>query len=404
MLIMAIALVSALAVAAPAAVGQSSKSGQSSAQSSSELSQKRDALDDVTAQMAETKRQLLNVKKREKGVLGELEKAETELEKARARLSSLESRARRVSRSIAQAEKDLAASEEDLASAQARLEQRVSMLKRRLRAMYMLGPANYLEVLFSSEDFADFVTRYEYVKLLAQRDAEYFDATQAEIESIQVKVADVEKKKAALQRERDSLAKVQAEVKVQEASLAARVREREAILARIQRERAQYEEALDELEEMSQELERAIRDLQAREARAGKALPRWTGKLLMPVSGRITSDFGNRIHPILGTRRFHSGLDIAVPMRTTVVAAAAGIVIYSGWISGYGYTVIIDHGGGLSTLYGHNSSLLVRSGQSVVQGDKIARSGSTGLSTGPHVHFEVRDNGTPVDPWKWLAR
>ncbi|MEW6228429.1 MAG: peptidoglycan DD-metalloendopeptidase family protein [Bacillota bacterium] len=371
-------------------------------ESSSEISKKRDQLGEVTEQMDRARRQLLTVKKKEKGILAELEKAEMELEKTRARLASLEKQAKRVAQSALQAERDLAAAEEDLNSARRRLEERGSLLKNRLRAMYMWGPADYLQVLFSATDFADFVSRYEYVEMLAERDAECFDRTQAEVDAIETKVAEVAKRKATLQKERDNLARLQDQVKVQEASLAARVREREAILARIQRERVQYEQALDELEEMSRELEKAIRDLQAREARAGRAIPRWTGKFVMPVKGRVSSDFGMRFHPILKRERFHSGIDISVPSGTPVLAAADGVVIYSGWISGYGYTVIIDHGGGLSTLYGHNSLLLVQSGQAVVQGDKIARSGSTGLSTGPHVHFEVRDEGTPVSPWSWL--
>ncbi|MGE5594054.1 MAG: murein hydrolase activator EnvC family protein [Betaproteobacteria bacterium] len=373
-----------------------------SGEPASELSRKRDQLGDVNDQVQETKRQLLTVKQKEKGILAEIQKAEMELEKTRARLSSLESQAKRLAQAVTQAERDLAAAEDDLAVARKRLDRTLSVLKTRLRAMYMSGPADYLEVLFSAADFADFVTRFEYVEMLAEHDAECLDEVKAEVATIEAKMAQVADRKAKLQKEREDLARVQAQVKVQETQLAAKVREREAILARVQKERAQYEQALNELEEMSRELERAIRELQAREARTGKSLPRWTGKFLMPVKGRISSDFGMRFHPILGTSRFHSGIDIAVPSGTPVLAAADGVVIYSGWVSGYGYTVIIDHGGGLSTLYGHNSALLVKSGQSVLQGDRIARSGSTGLSTGPHVHFEVRDNGTPVNPWQWL--
>ncbi|MGE5587894.1 MAG: murein hydrolase activator EnvC family protein [Clostridia bacterium] len=373
-----------------------------SGEPSSELSRKRDQLGDINDQMQEAKRQLLTVKQKEKGVLAEIQKAEMELERTRARLNSLENRAKQLTQAVAQAERELAAAEDDLAGARKRLDQTLSRLRARLRAMYVSGPADYLELLFLSADFADFVSRFEYVEILARHDAQCLDEAKAEVAVIEAKMSEVAKKKAKLQQERDNLARVQAQVKIQEAELAAKVREREAILSRVQSERARYEQALDELEEMSRELERAIRELQAREARAGKALPKWTGKFVMPVTGRISSDFGMRFHPILKKSRFHSGMDIAVPTGTLVRAAADGVVIYSGWVSGYGYTVIIDHGGGLSTLYGHNSSLLVKGGQSVLQGDRIAKSGSTGLSTGPHVHFEVRDNGTPVNPWQWL--
>ncbi|HHW15275.1 MAG TPA: peptidoglycan DD-metalloendopeptidase family protein [Firmicutes bacterium] len=171
------------------------------------------------------------------------------------------------------------------------------------------------------------------------------------------------------------------------------------MLRRIQSERQAYEAALDEWEQTARQLESFIRGQQKR----GPASPQATAKrMLWPVRGAVTSEYGYRVHPILKTRRYHSGLDIAVPYGTPVVAAAGGTVILSGWVGGYGKTVIIDHGGGISTLYGHNSTLLVSVGQTVRAGQTIAKAGSTGLSTGPHVHFEVRQNGQPTDPRAWL--
>nr|WP_282706850.1 peptidoglycan DD-metalloendopeptidase family protein [Natroniella acetigena] len=123
---------------------------------------------------------------------------------------------------------------------------------------------------------------------------------------------------------------------------------------------------------------------------------------IWPVEGRITSGFAWRVHPVSNQRQFHSGLDIAVPEGTPVEAARAGEVLSSGWIRGYGKTVTIDHGNGVVTLYAHNSQLLVRSGQQVGQGEVIAKAGSTGQSTGPHVHFEIRIDGDPVNPKDYL--
>ena len=121
-----------------------------------------------------------------------------------------------------------------------------------------------------------------------------------------------------------------------------------------------------------------------------------------PTAGRITSRFGSRIHPVLGYRRFHAGVDFGAPHGTRITAADSGKVIFSGWYGGYGNSVIVDHGGGLTTLYAHASRLTVSEGQSVVKGQAIAAVGSTGLSTGPHLHFEVRRNGNPVDPMGFL--
>ena len=123
---------------------------------------------------------------------------------------------------------------------------------------------------------------------------------------------------------------------------------------------------------------------------------------IWPVRGRISSPYGTRIHPISRVRSFHHGVDIAVGMRTPVKATADGVVSLSRWYGGYGYTVMIDHGYGLETLYAHNDSLMVREGERVARGQIIAYSGSTGNSTGPHLHYEVRKNGSSVDPMPYM--
>ena len=130
------------------------------------------------------------------------------------------------------------------------------------------------------------------------------------------------------------------------------------------------------------------------------------GVMKWPVPGhtRVSSEYGNRLHPILKTNRFHSGIDIPAPTGTNIIAAGSGTVAFAGTQGGYGRTVILDHGGGIMTLYAHNSQLLVSEGQQVTQGTVIAKAGSTGMSTGPHLHFEVRENGKYVDPNPWIGR
>ncbi|MCC3144834.1 LysM peptidoglycan-binding domain-containing protein [Halanaerobium sp. Z-7514] len=126
------------------------------------------------------------------------------------------------------------------------------------------------------------------------------------------------------------------------------------------------------------------------------------GSIIWPVRGRVTSEFGWRDHPVNNERSFHNGLDIAVPTGTDIKAAASGQVTHSGWMNGFGYTVVIDHGNNIETLYGHNSRLLVSRGENVQQGQRIALSGNTGMSTGPHLHFGVLRNDEPLDPRKYL--
>ncbi len=127
-----------------------------------------------------------------------------------------------------------------------------------------------------------------------------------------------------------------------------------------------------------------------------------SGNYVWPARGRITSPFGYRTHPVQGTRQFHSGIDIALSRGTPVMATAGGLVTTSGWEGGLGRTIIIDHGDGYSSLYAHNEQLLVRAGAYVVPGQVIALSGNSGVSTGPHLHFEIRKNGEPVDPLRYL--
>ena len=125
-------------------------------------------------------------------------------------------------------------------------------------------------------------------------------------------------------------------------------------------------------------------------------------RMLWPSSGTITSRFGWRVHPIFGTREFHTGLDIATRWGSPVIAVRSGMVRFAGWMAGYGRLVVVDHGSGLQTMYSHLSTMLVGSGQHVDQGDVIGRIGNTGWSTGPHLFFEVRQNGVPQDPSHYL--
>lgn len=142
--------------------------------------------------------------------------------------------------------------------------------------------------------------------------------------------------------------------------------------------------------------------IQSMEAASSMPAGGGSGAFMWPCSGPITSYYGWRTHPIFRTKRYHSGMDIAVDTGTPIHAAASGTVIYSGWMGGYGYCVMISHGGGLVSLYGHNSSLAVGEGQRVSQGQVIAYAGSTGYSTGPHCHFEVRVHGEVTDPLNYL--
>jgi murein DD-endopeptidase MepM/ murein hydrolase activator NlpD len=177
-------------------------------------------------------------------------------------------------------------------------------------------------------------------------------------------------------------------------ALVAAQQEKAAALSGVREDKAAYLAEVEALQAQSALL--AARIAAAQSSSGAAPATSSGGALAWPVSGAVTSGFGSR------WGRMHEGIDIAVASGTPVHAAASGTVIYAGWMSGYGNLVVIDHGNGLATAYGHNSSLSVGQGATVGAGSVIALSGSTGHSTGPHVHFEVRVNGSPVDPLGYL--
>jgi murein DD-endopeptidase MepM/ murein hydrolase activator NlpD len=280
-----------------------------------------------------------------------------------------------------------------LAKAEKALTERSLVLNKRIRDIYQNGQLNYLDVLFGANDFGDFTTRLDLLKRIMNQDIELIAKVKAERELVLQKKSELESDKAAiLQLEQASLEKK----KIIESSK----KEREAVLDTAINERDVAEQSYQDLLETSRKIEQMI----LRRNQNGKQGPSTgSGAMMWPTDVReITSPYGWRTHPIFGTSIYHSGIDIGADYGDTVRAADNGVVIYADWMGGYGKAVIIDHGNGISTLYGHNSELLVTEGQKVRKGDAISRVGSTGYSTGPHLHFEVRQNGSPTDPLAYL--
>jgi murein DD-endopeptidase MepM/ murein hydrolase activator NlpD len=205
-------------------------------------------------------------------------------------------------------------------------------------------------------------------------------------------------KKAQLASELQEKEKIKTEIGEKKEKVETAKQDREKTLKDITSDLKELERQEDKLLAQSKEFEKKIIALQSSSKYIG-------GKIGWPSPGyyKITSPYGYRNHPILKKKKLHTGIDIAVPKGSDIIAANAGKVIYSGYNGGYGNTIIIDHGGKISTLYAHNSKLLVKVGDEVEKGVAVAKSGSTGLSTGPHLHFEVRENGQHVDPMKYLT-
>lgn len=278
---------------------------------------------------------------------------------------------------LAKAEKDLAA--------------RSQILNKRVRDIYQNGQISYLDVLLGANDFNDFSTRMEILKRVINKDIELINKVRAERQLVL-------DKRAQLEQDRESIVTLKKAAEEKKQLIAARKKDREKVLNDAVSERDTAEQAYQELLDTSRRIEQMIR----RRNSGNQAPVSSSGGMMWPLHGEITSPYGWRTHPIFGTARYHSGIDIGADYGDPVAAANSGVVIYADWMGGYGNAVIIDHGGSISTLYGHNSQLLVSEGQQVYKGQTIAYAGSTGYSTGPHVHFEVRENGSPVDPMGYL--
>ncbi|HEV3090219.1 MAG TPA: peptidoglycan DD-metalloendopeptidase family protein [Candidatus Cybelea sp.] len=276
------------------------------------------------------------------------------------------------------------------------------LLKRRLVDIYEYGNLSYVDALIAARSFSEFVERWEDMRLLIAANERAVRARKAAERRVATIEAALERAAMELQQEQQA----QQEARSQLGSLAGERRnlvELAAVRRRsVATQVAQMEDlsAAEEasLETLIQERERELAAQQKAAGIAGVESPGASGMFSWPVTGTITSPFGWRSNPFGGAPEFHQGLDIAAPSGTTVTAAAGGTIIMAQWYGGYGNYILIDHGGGYSTGYGHLSAIYVSVGQSVQRGQAIGAVGSTGQSTGPHLHFEVRIAGKPVDP------
>ncbi|WP_434749218.1 murein hydrolase activator EnvC family protein [Paenibacillus amylolyticus] len=339
-----------------------------------------------------------------------------------------------VSLQIENTEDELRTTKEELQAAEDRIVARGKLLESRVRLMYTDGAVSYLDVLLSSTSFTDFLTRADSLKTIVDQDQHLLDEHKADKQLVVEKKADLDRQYAQAKslysqkkQRKSQLNEKEKEKQVLLASYDAKIEqseeltaEQEAVLMQIAGKRSALLQEKNKLRE--QQAAAAAKARAAALARAKAATKQPTrvssngnsavtyssgsGIFAKPVSGgRISSSFGPRIHPITGeVGKMHAGVDFAVPVGTSVHAASGGIVIMAEWYSGYGYTVIVDHGGGLWSLYGHlrEGGFKVSKGDTVNKGDTIAESGNTGNSTGPHLHFEVRDNGTAVNPMNYL--
>jgi len=349
-------------------------------------------LDDIYNQQQQIDKKIndtetkIKQKEREKQkTLSELQALNRSMEKTTDEIDTLENK-------LAIAEKHIDSTQNEINIKETEVDERTTVFQNRLSQIYQQGDVNFLEVLFQSTSFSDFLTRFELLKKLAENDTDLLSILEAERTALEEKKSELENKKQELLVLKESKKKKNQQLQIASAR-------RQTLVKKIEQQKEYYEAMLDELEKQSEQIAAEIRKLQS----SGGERPGW---LQWPTPGyyRITSPYGMRFHPILKINKFHTGVDIAAPYGSNAVAAANGTVIYTGWRGGYGHTIIVDHGGGMSTMYPHLSKYLVKVGDYVKRNQPVGKIGTSGWSTGPHIHFEVRINGEHVNPMPYLRK
>ncbi|WP_196592788.1 murein hydrolase activator EnvC family protein [Pectinatus sottacetonis] len=343
-------------------------------------------LDNLNNEAAAKKNEINAVKSRELTVSEQLRNISAQVNNATAAYNNVKNQ-------LDTTQKKIDNNEQLLQGTQKKLSKRQEILDKRIRDIYMHGQISYIDVLVGANSFSDFLTRLSLVKRIIRYDYNLISSIMQEKQTITAT-------KKELESDRSKTAKLVQSAKEKYNILKTTEDQKQALLYKVQHDRKTAEQAYDEIVAASRQVEQLIQNYNSQYD--SSSTPAGNGTFIWPLSGPITSPFGWRVHPLYGRRIFHTGIDIGGSYGTPIHAAASGTVIYAGWISGYGNAVIISHGGGLETLYGHNQSLAVSQGQHVSQGQVISYCGSTGNSTGPHCHFEVRKNGHPVNPLNYL--
>lgn len=382
---------------------------------SSQIKQKQGQLNDINSKKRDAQQKIEAAKKQQATITSQISESDKNLSKIQSQIDSIQSELGTVTSRRKQTEKELNVVQAELEDTIAELQKAIKqvkfnrkVLRKRIADTYKNGKVSYLEVLLNAKSFTDFVTRASFLQFIIEQDHRILERMERAKTVVQKQKAQVEDNKQRVEKVRANLAAQEQRVAaVKQAQVAKKQEEyseklnKQRLLTQVEKNKEYYIQVERQLEQESLNIESMIKDLMSKSS--GYApVTRGSGKFIMPTSGRLSSNFGYRIHPVYKYKKFHSGIDIAAPNGTAIKAAASGRILFSGRKGGYGNTVIIDHGGGLMTLYAHCSSTYVSEGQTVNQGARIAAVGSTGLSTGNHLHFEVRVSGNPVNPMNYL--
>ncbi|MBA7529594.1 hypothetical protein ES705_21792 [subsurface metagenome] len=365
---------------------------------SQKINEEKQRLKKIEQRIKSIKDEINNLQKKESGYLETLHKIEKLLQDTGKELQTIE-------RDLELAQKEIKQGEDELIFEKRTLKEKTKLLENRLRVIYKHRLTGYLEILFNSESFSDFLTRFRYIKNILSLDAKV-------INDIRQQMKKIEDNKMNLENREEILSLLKREVEKGKENIEFSIRAKKSIINKINSQKEAYLKSLKELEQSSLEIKNIIERIykqQEEDSRKAsqKEVPAITlkpkkGILALPVQGKLISEYGRHKNTDFNTYTFNSGIDISAPLGQVVHAAGSGEVIYTGSIKGYGQIIIIDHGGRITTLYAHLSKILIDIGDKVKKGQIVGQVGDSGGVSSTRLHFEVRVEGKPTDPMNWL--
>ncbi len=351
-----------------------------------------DDLDDLEQQQDQVKQDIEDTQNQIDDVQGQKSATMEELESLESQIVVLSDEIKQLEADLLQAQEDLDKQQAEYDKIQAELEKSQESMKTRVYNIYTNDDISYLDIIFSSETISDFLSSFVFFEKIVEQDQNIIDSIQENKRLAQEKLDE-------LQQTKDKIASITDSKKEQEAVLGEQQSAKQAVMAELESQEDTLMEVLDAFEKKSAELAAEIQKITS----TSTVTYNGNGQFGWPLPGYSVgsgqgSKFGMRVHPVTGVYKLHTGVDIPAPSGTPILAAEDGVVITASYQGAYGNCVIIDHGGSYSTLYGHMSRLGCSVGQSVSRGETIGYVGTTGYSTGNHLHFEVRVNGSPQNP------
>ncbi len=360
--------------------------------------EENERLKKIDEQIKSVKNEINNLQKKESGYLEALHKIEKLLQDTEKEMQTIE-------KDLELAQKEIKIAEDEFALEKDKLKKNTKVLENILREIYKHHRVDFLVILFTSQSFSDFITRYRYVKNILSFDAQI-------INNIRQQIKKINDKKMSLENREEILSLLKKEVEKERENIQFSIESKKSIIDKIDSQKEAYLKSLKELEQSSLDIKNIIERVYKEQKEASKKTPTKEslvvtlkpkkGILSLPIQGELISTYGRQKNTDFNTYTFNSGIDISAPLGEVVHASGSGEVIYAGWIKGYGQIIIIDHGGRVTTLYAHLSKILIAIGDKIKKDQIIGQVGDSGGVPSPRLHFEVRVEGKPTDPMDWL--